>query len=481
MAFPSLEAALNKVSNRYLLVVLAAKRRAAQPRRRAARRDAGTRSRPAARSRRSPRPRSSTASRKTDDAAKAGARHDGARRPRADPRGHRVDRRLQGGVPAARADAARRRVTVCLTEHAREFVGPLTFRTLSGRPVLTDLFDPQSAEAVEHVALAERADAVVVAPATANLLAKARARARRRFPHHAAARRARPGADGPGHGRRHVGAPGRRRQRRHAARPRRHRAGARTRAPSPPVSAARGGCPRSRTIVEAPGRLLHRAGTSPASACSSPPAPPASRSIPCATSPTARPARWATLAAQALRRGAAVTLVSGPTALTPPPGAVFVPVQTAEEMREAVLHHLAGGDDRHQGGRGRRLPGQAPRPPEDQGQARPHARAHAEPDILAEVAARAAPAPSSSASPPRPTTSPPTPAPSSRQGHRPPGGQRREPARHRLRRRRQRGALLDRWGGERAAAPDAQDRGGRRHPQRDVLALRAAPSAAQDA
>ncbi len=46
------------------------------------------------------------------------------------------------------------RVTVCLTEHARHFVGPLTFRTLSGRPVLTDLFDPQSGEAVEHVALA---------------------------------------------------------------------------------------------------------------------------------------------------------------------------------------------------------------------------------------------------------------------------------------------------------------------------------------
>jgi phosphopantothenoylcysteine decarboxylase/phosphopantothenate--cysteine ligase len=46
------------------------------------------------------------------------------------------------------------------------------------------------------------------------------------------------------------------------------------------------------------------------------------------------------LATAALRRGAEVTLVSGPTALTPPAGAVFVPVQTAEEMREAVLHHL---------------------------------------------------------------------------------------------------------------------------------------------
>jgi phosphopantothenoylcysteine decarboxylase/phosphopantothenate--cysteine ligase len=60
------------------------------------------------------------------------------------------------------------RVTVCLSEHAQRFVGPLTFRTLSGRPVLTDLFDPQSDAAVEHVALAEQAAAVIVAPATAN-------------------------------------------------------------------------------------------------------------------------------------------------------------------------------------------------------------------------------------------------------------------------------------------------------------------------
>ncbi len=46
------------------------------------------------------------------------------------------------------------------------------------------------------------------------------------------------------------------------------------------------------------------------------------------------------LARAARRRGAQVTLVSGPTALTPPPGVTFVPVQTAEEMREAVLQHV---------------------------------------------------------------------------------------------------------------------------------------------
>ena len=43
-------------------------------------------------------------------------------------------------------------VTVVMSANAEHFVGPLTFRTLSGRPVLSSLFDPQSEDAVEHVA-----------------------------------------------------------------------------------------------------------------------------------------------------------------------------------------------------------------------------------------------------------------------------------------------------------------------------------------
>jgi phosphopantothenoylcysteine decarboxylase/phosphopantothenate--cysteine ligase len=46
------------------------------------------------------------------------------------------------------------------------------------------------------------------------------------------------------------------------------------------------------------------------------------------------------VATAALRRGAEVILISGPTTLTPPAGAVYVPVQTAEDMREAALQHL---------------------------------------------------------------------------------------------------------------------------------------------
>src|SRR5262245_59338476 len=64
-------------------------------------------------------------------------------------------------------------VTVVTTKNAREFIAPLTWRTLSGRPVLEDLFDPETPDAVEHVALAERAQALLVVPATANILAKA--------------------------------------------------------------------------------------------------------------------------------------------------------------------------------------------------------------------------------------------------------------------------------------------------------------------
>jgi phosphopantothenoylcysteine decarboxylase/phosphopantothenate--cysteine ligase len=63
-------------------------------------------------------------------------------------------------------------VHVVMTRAATRFVGELTFRTLSRHPVHVDLFaDPESWEP-DHVALADRADAMVVAPCTANVLAK---------------------------------------------------------------------------------------------------------------------------------------------------------------------------------------------------------------------------------------------------------------------------------------------------------------------
>ena len=59
-----------------------------------------------------------------------------------------------------------------MTAAARKFVAPLTFSTLSGRPVLTGTFAKADSTDSQHIALTERADLMLVAPATSNLLAK---------------------------------------------------------------------------------------------------------------------------------------------------------------------------------------------------------------------------------------------------------------------------------------------------------------------
>ena len=63
-------------------------------------------------------------------------------------------------------------VYVIMTKNACEFVAPLTFETLSNHPVVTDTFKRPDTWEVEHVALAKRADLFVIAPATANIMAK---------------------------------------------------------------------------------------------------------------------------------------------------------------------------------------------------------------------------------------------------------------------------------------------------------------------
>ena len=62
-------------------------------------------------------------------------------------------------------------VDVVMTENAERFLTPLTFRSLTHRHVFTSLFDTESELSINHVALAERADVVLVAPATANTMA----------------------------------------------------------------------------------------------------------------------------------------------------------------------------------------------------------------------------------------------------------------------------------------------------------------------
>jgi phosphopantothenoylcysteine decarboxylase / phosphopantothenate---cysteine ligase len=86
---------------------------------------------------------------------------------------------ITGGIAAYKAaDLASKltqagaKVEVVMTEAATKFITPLTLRNITQRPVVTDMFELSSEWSVEHVALAEAADAVVVAPATANTIAR---------------------------------------------------------------------------------------------------------------------------------------------------------------------------------------------------------------------------------------------------------------------------------------------------------------------
>ena len=73
---------------------------------------------------------------------------------------------------ASKLTQAGARVDVIMTEAATRFVTPLTMRSLTGRPVFIDMFDPGTELAEEHVEIARRAAAVIVAPASANTIAK---------------------------------------------------------------------------------------------------------------------------------------------------------------------------------------------------------------------------------------------------------------------------------------------------------------------
>jgi phosphopantothenoylcysteine decarboxylase/phosphopantothenate--cysteine ligase len=232
------------------------------------------------------------------------------------------------------------RVTVVTTANADRFVGPLTWRTLSGRPVLSDLFDPQSPEAVEHVALAERAHGFVVAPATANVLAKAAHGVADDFlttlllatrcPVLMA-----PAMDG-GMWEHPAVIANVRALRERGVTILEPEAGALASG-----LAGKGRLPEVDVIVEAIERLL------------APVRDLAGERVLVTSGPTREPidpVRYLSnrssgkmghaIATACLRRGAQVILIAGPTALRPPAGAVYVPVETAEEMREAALQHL---------------------------------------------------------------------------------------------------------------------------------------------
>lgn len=87
---------------------------------------------------------------------------------------------VSGGIACYKAAALTSRlvqgghgVTVVMTAAAQEFIGAATFRALTGRPVATQSFPPDSHPLGPHIELARKADLVCIAPATANILAKA--------------------------------------------------------------------------------------------------------------------------------------------------------------------------------------------------------------------------------------------------------------------------------------------------------------------
>jgi phosphopantothenoylcysteine decarboxylase/phosphopantothenate--cysteine ligase len=253
---------------------------------------------------------------------------------------------VTGGIAAYKAaelvrELVRRRaiVRVVMTDHACEFVRPLTFETLSGNPVAMDLFHLTGGHEIDHIALAEFAELVVIAPATANIIGKLAAgiaddllttvllastapvlicpAMNAKMYTHAVVKEnmARLMARGyailePGYGELACRTEG------------------------------QGRLPGVPEIAEEIEFLLSPKNLQ-------------GEHILITAGPTQEPfdpVRYITnhssgkmgyaLAVMARRRGAAVTLISGPTELPAPRGVGFIPVQTALEMRDAAMEHL---------------------------------------------------------------------------------------------------------------------------------------------
>jgi phosphopantothenoylcysteine decarboxylase/phosphopantothenate--cysteine ligase len=265
--------------------------------------------------------------------------------------GKRVVLGITGGIAAYKAPEILRGlkkrgadVSVVMTANAKRFVGPLTFEALSGKPVADSLFPASGGGGIEHLSLARAADLVLIAPATANTIARlaagmaddllgtlvlattaplliAPAMNTMMIRHQAtAANLATLASRGV-----HIVEPG-----------------------TGPLAEEESGYGRladPETILkEAVGLLLPRRDL-------------AGRRILVTAGPTREvidPVRFLSnrssgkmglaLAARALGRGAAVTLVCGPVSLPAPPGAHVVPVVSAAEMHAAVEEHFEASD-----------------------------------------------------------------------------------------------------------------------------------------
>ena len=230
-------------------------------------------------------------------------------------------------------------VDVVLTRAATEFIGAVTFEALTGRAVHTGLFD--SGRALDHIHLARSADAVVIAPATADLMARAATGQADDLLTACLLATEAPVLMVPAMNDRmwaHA------QTRSNAARLR--ELGYRLLDPDDGMLAAGEGSgpgrmPEPETIFAHVGRLLERGSAL------------RGRQVLVSAGPTREaidPVRFISnhssgrmgveIAAAAWRRGADVTLVAGPLAVAPPVGVTLIPVESTEEMRDAMARYI---------------------------------------------------------------------------------------------------------------------------------------------
>src|SRR5712691_10086129 len=95
-------------------------------------------------------------------------------------KGKRILLGMTGGIAAYKAAELARKlvksgsdVRVVMTEAATRFVTPVTMQALTGQTVWTDLWDPRIADSMSHIELSRDRDLILVAPASADFLAKA--------------------------------------------------------------------------------------------------------------------------------------------------------------------------------------------------------------------------------------------------------------------------------------------------------------------
>lgn len=246
-------------------------------------------------------------------------------------------------ILARRLTEAGARVDVVLTAGAAEFVRPVTFEALTGRPVLTSLWD--RGEALSHVRLGQAADLIVVAPATANLIARAAQGQADDFLTALLLARSAPVLIAPAMNDAMFAHPATQ-----ANLVRLREWGVETVGPevgplAEGPSDQPGRMSEPETIMVHAARLLNRDSRL------------AGRRVVVTAGPTREaidPVRVVTnrssgrmgyrLAEAAWERGAEVTLISGPSALPPPPQITLVPVESTEDMQQAVQRALPGAD-----------------------------------------------------------------------------------------------------------------------------------------